>query len=206
MPFQPVPDTVQAKFEGRIDGQQTINDLYFHSTIGPRSAAEVFILTLNLNTWYAGLIAPQLNEAWTGVRTAVKGLSNAAAITAELTMGDAVGGIAGEFAPNNVSMAVKFSTGLSGRSSHGRNYVPALTNSQIVGNTIVSGWATAVVEAYGALLAGGEVLPAGWDWVVVSRRTGGEARPTGVTLPVMAVSVTDLTVDSMRSRLPGRGL
>lgn len=205
MPFVPVPDCVQIKFEGRIDNQQTINDLYFRSTIGPRSAADVQLLNGQLASWYAGFIAPQLNVGWTGVRAIARGLTNEIGFTAEASMATAAGAVTGEAMPNNVSMAVKFSTGLAGRSNHGRNYVPALSDSIVDGNNIDPDWATAVVDAYAQLIFPGSVLPGGWIWVVVSRRTNGDWRTTGVFQEVLAVSVTDLIVDSMRSRLPGRG-
>jgi len=113
--------------------------------------------------------------------------------------------VTGEAAPNNCSMAVSFRTAVSGRSNRGRNYVPVLTNSQVSENLIDSSWAQDVVNAYSELLFGGGALPAGWVWVVVSRFTGGLPRTVGTFNEIFSVLVTDLIVDSMRTRLPGRG-
>jgi len=205
MPFVPVPDCVGVKIEGRIDNQQTINDVYFRSTIGPRGLSDVQFLAGAVANWYNTNIVPQLNVGWTGVRAMARGLTNAAGIVYEVSMSTSVGAITGEALPNNVSMAVKFGTGLAGRSNHGRNYVPALSDSIVDGNNIDPDWATAVIDGYSTLLFPSSVLPDGWIWVVVSRFTNGEPRVTGLFQEVTSVGVTDLIVDSMRSRLPGRG-
>ncbi len=205
MPFIPVPDCVSIKIEGRIDNCQTINDLYFRSTIGPRSAADVLALAAALETWVVGYLAPQLNIGWSGIKVAARGLSNVNGLTAESSLAGISGAITGEALPNNVSMAVKFSTGLSGRSNHGRNFVPALSDSIVDGNNIDPDWAVAVVDAYAALIFPSASIPSGWIWVVVSRYLNNEPRAEGVFHEVLSVGVTDLVVDSMRSRLPGRG-
>jgi len=205
MAFIPVPDCVHIKIEGRVDNQTTINDLYFRSTIGPRSASDVNGLNNTIAGWYMTNMAPLLNEAWTGVKATARGLSNVVGFTAESSMLGSVGGVTGEAAPNNCSMAVSFRTGLAGRSNHGRNYVPCLTNSQVIGNTIDSDWANDVLGAYGLLIFPSVDIPSGWIWVVVSRFTGGAPRLTGTFQEIISVNVSDLIVDSMRTRLPGRG-
>lgn len=205
MPFVPVPDCVQCKIEGRVDGQTTINDLYFRHTTGPISLSDMNALRVAVATWYQGFIVPNLNEAWTGVRLQLQGLTNSSGIVTEQSLLGVQGGVTGEAAPNNCSMAVSFRTGLAGRSNHGRNYVPVLTNSQLVGNNIDPDWATTIVDGYFELVFPGTALPGGWLWVVVSRRTNNDWRTTGVFQEITSVQVTDLTVDSMRTRLPGRG-
>jgi len=205
MPFIPVPDCVHIKIEGRIDNCQTINNLYFRSSIGPRSAADILELAESIGTWVASTLAPLLNENWSGVRVLARGLTNALGLTAEVSISTVTGLVTGEALPNNVSMAVKFATGHAGRSSHGRNYVPALSDTIVDGNDIDGGWATSIVEAYANLIFPGPVLPDGWIWVVVSRYTNNEPRAEGIFQEIFSVSVTDLIVDSMRSRLPGRG-
>lgn len=205
MPFVPVPDCVQCKIEGRIDGQQTINDLYFRSTTGPRSAADVQALSDAIAIWYGDTMAPLLNEGWSAVRVTSMGLSSPTPFVAESTMTGVVGGVSGEAAPNNCTMCVSFRTGLGGRSNRGRNYVPCLTNSQVVGNLIDAGWAADIVAGYNALVFPTSVLPSGWIWVVVSRVSGGVERVEGVFHEVFSCLVGDLIVDSMRTRLPGRG-
>lgn len=205
MAFIPVPDCVAVKIEGSLDGQQTINDLYFRSTIGPRSAADVVALAASIATWVEVWLAPLLNVAWLGRKVSARGLSNAEGFTSEVSLLGIDGAVAGEAMPNNVSMAVSFRTGMAGRSSHGRNFVPALSDVNVDGNNIDPTWATDVVTAYSELVFPGTILPGGWIWAVVSRFTNNEPRAEGTFKEIFTVSVTDLIVDSMRSRLPGRG-
>jgi len=205
MPFIPVADVAHVRIEGRMDNQQTVNDLYFRHTTGPIAAADLQGLVVAASTWVISFLAPTLNEGWSGVKCAGRDLTSALGFVAESGLVGVVGGTAGEAAPNNCSMAVSFRTAFAGRSFRGRNYVPCLTNSQVNGNNIDADWAQSVVDAYSELLFGGGSLPAGWVWVVVSRFTNNEPRVAGLFNEVFAVTVTDLIVDSQRRRLPGRG-
>lgn len=207
MPFIPFEDCVTVTVQGQVDGQLTINDLSFRSSTGPRSLADVQALVAAVGVWYDSSIASRLNEAWTGLRLTGKGLTNPNGLIVVQDFTATVGQIAGEAAPNNCTMAVSFQTGLSGRSFRGRNYVPCLTNSQVTGNYIDSTWAQSIVDAYSDLTfpANIGILPGGWEWVVLSRKSGGVDRSVGVFTEITNVVVTDLVVDSQRNRLPGRG-
>lgn len=205
MPFIPVADVAHVRIEGRMDNQETINDLYFRHTTGAIAAADLVALDEAIAVWYGGTMAPLLNEGWHGVAVHGRDLTTALGFVNDRSIGTVVGGISGEAAPNNCTMAVSFRSALSGRSNRGRNYVPVLTNSQVTGNFIDSDWAQSIVDGYAELLFGGGALPGGWVWVVVSRFTNNEPRVAGVFNEVFSVLVTDLVVDSQRRRLPGRG-
>lgn len=204
MAFIPVENTAQVRMEGRVDNQQVINDLYFRHTTGAIAAADLLALNTAISSWNVGQLMTILNEAYSGVACHARDLTTAIGFTSDVPM-SGTGGVSGEAAPNNCTMAVSFRTSLSGRSNRGRNYVPCLTNSQVTGNNIDTTWAQSVVDAYAQLLFGGGALPAGWVWVVVSRFTGGLPRVAGTFQEVFSVLVTDLVVDSQRRRLPGRG-
>jgi hypothetical protein len=75
----------------------------------------------------------------------------------------------------------------------------------VTGNTLNAGYASDFVIAYNDLLPGGVFEPDGWRWVVLSRYTAGAPRAAGVAFAVTRALFTDLTVDSQRRRLPGRG-
>jgi hypothetical protein len=203
--FQPAPDCVQVTVEGSLDGQLTINDLFFRSSIGPRTPADVLALTAAIRDWYETSIAVMLNHNWEGRVVKGKGLSSPNPITALVSMTGVVGGETGDQLPNNCSMAVHFGTGLAGRSFSGRNYVPVLDRDDVVGNFIDSTWATAIVGGYQQLLFPSVVVPDGWIWVVISRVQGGVRPAEALFHEILSVSVVDLVVDSQRRRLPGRG-
>lgn len=203
--FQPAPDCVQITIEGSLDGQLTINDLFFRSQIGPRTAAEVNTLNLAISGWYAASVATQLNHNWEGRVSKARGLSTPNPFVGLSSMVGVTGGGAGDQLPNNCSMAVHFGTGAAGRSRQGRNYVPVLDRDDVVGNFIDSGWAAGIVTAYEELLFPGSIVPDGWIWVVVSRMQGGVRPAEAQFHEISSVSVVDLVVDSQRRRLPGRG-
>jgi len=205
MAFIPVSDTAQVRIEGRVDNQQTINDLYFRHSTGAIAQADIQALASAMATWYGGSMCPLLNEAWQGVATHARDLSSELGFVADQSMVGTNGTVTGEAAPNNCTMSVSIRSAFPGRSFRGRNYVPVLTNSQVTGNNIDADWAQSVVDAYALLLFGGGALPGGWVWVVVSRFSGGLPRPDGVFSEVFSVRVVDLVVDSQRRRLPGRG-
>lgn len=205
MAFIPVVDTAHVRIEGSVDSQETINDLYFRRTTGAITSADLLALVNAMETWVEDNLAPQLNEAWSGRKVVGRDLTLVNGFVAEASLTGIVGGIAGEAAPNNCTIAVSFRTALSGRNYRGRNYVPVLTNSQVTGNLVDSGWALTIAGVYQELLFPSTVLPDGWIWVVVSRFIDNLPRLTGVFTEIQSVVFTDLVVDSQRRRLPGRG-
>lgn len=210
MAFIPVPNTAQIRLEGRLDNQQTINDLYFFQD-GGFTELELANLTANVFSWWNTSIVTLLNEGFSSLRASARDLTSPTGLSFETALGAAAGSVTGEAAPNNVAPAVSFRTGLAGRSFRGRNYVPGISNSDVVGNNIDAGWRDDILTGYSLLLPGGTVLPAGFIWVVVSRFSGVDVdgapvpRLEGIVTTITAVIFTDTIVDSQRRRLPGRG-
>jgi len=203
MAFQAAPNIAQLTLQGVVDRQETINDLYFAISGGSITPVSLAAITGSVAEWWGAEIVPQLSEDWSSVRVVGTDLTTQTGprIETQLAM---IGGVAGEAAPNNVAACVKFLTAFRGRSFRGRNFVPAIPNSQITLNTLAGGIIDALVAAYGLLVGPGTLL-AGWQWVVLSRHTAGALRPTGVGSPVVDVAMTTNTVRSMRSREVGVG-
>jgi hypothetical protein len=205
MAFIPVENCAKIVIEGTVDGQQVDNDLYFRHTTGAITEADLVSLTSQIASWMGSTYAPLLNVAWQGSRVKGRALDFSFGFVAETSMVGTVGGVSGEAAPNNCSMSVSFRTSFAGRSFRGRNYVPCLTNSQVTGNVIDTGFITDVIAAYTDLIFPGVSAPPGWEWAVVSLFTLGAPRVAGVFTAVTSVIVVDNIVDSQRRRLPGRG-
>jgi len=205
MAFVPVENTAKIVIQGSVDGQEVDNDLYFRHTTGVITQADLQSLATQMATWQGGSYNPILNVAYHGRVVKARALDFSFGFIAEASTVGSDGGVSGEAAPNNVTMAVKFNTNFAGRSFRGRNYVPVMTNSEITGNVIDSAFQAAVIAAYSELLPGGVSQPPGWEWVVVSLVTLGAPRVAGVFTGIVSVSVTDDIVDSQRRRLPGRG-
>jgi len=210
MAFVPAVNCAHVRLEGVIDGQQTINDLYFRNSAAI-SVADIAGLAVNIRDWFDLTFSTICDASWTTVAVHARDLTTAFGVVSDLAAAGTIGGTAGEGAPNNVAACISFRTGLAGRSFRGRNYIPAVPNSQIDLNTFETEYIAACIAVYSDFLPGGAVLPAGWEWVILSRFSGvgpgGVPIPriTGVMTPVLSVLFTDFTADSMRSRLPGRG-
>lgn len=210
MPFVPAAECVGVKLEGVIDGQQTINDLYFRLP-GGFILTDIQSLTTNLVDWFNLALTPNLSEDWTSVAVHSRGLNVPEGFIVDTSTGSVVGGATIEAAPNNVAACISFRTGFAGRSFRGRNYVPGIPNDQVNLNTLEPDWMLAVKAAYDLLLPAGTALPGGWEWVIVSRFSGvdvnGNPIPRTVATVTLVVSTlfTNAIVDSQRRRLPGRG-
>jgi hypothetical protein len=210
MAFIPVPNTAQIRLEGRLDNQQTINDLYFFQD-GGFTSLELEDLTANVFSWWNTSIVTVLNEGFSSLRASARDLTTENGISFETATGASSGGVSGEAAPNNVAPAVSFRTGMAGRSFRGRNYIPGISNSSVVGNNVDAGWRDDILNGYSLLLPAGSVLPGTFVWVVASRFSGVDVdgkpipRLAGIVTTITAVIFTDTVVDSQRRRLPGRG-
>lgn len=215
MPFVPVTNVAHAQFVGQIDGQETVNDLYFVSTAPPITALSLSVLADALSLWYTTDLVPVFAEDWEYSHTRVRDLTAVDSFVATSTNGGPVsGGTTGEAAPSNVTANITFGTGLAGRNNHGSNRLPAIPNEQITLNTLDTGFLTTIVNTYSDLIAPSTVLPGGWTWVVVSRFSGftivdGKKVPTprdpAVFHEIFDVYFTDAIVDSQKTRLPKHG-
>lgn len=210
MAFVPAVSVVGVQLEGRVDNCQTINDLYFKFTAG-LSLPDVQGLVANLANWFTLSFASNLSEDWSTLAIHGRGLDVQNGIVVDSTPTPMPGGETGEAAPNNVALCISFRTGIGGRAFRGRNYVPGVPNSMITLNTFDADWLAAVAASYALLLPGGGALPTGWTWGVLSRFSGVDGaghpipRAEGVFTPITNTVYSDITADSMRGRLPGRG-
>lgn len=105
--------------------------------------------------------------------------------------------------PANVSLAIKLSTALSGRSFRGRLYHPTLMESWVTGDIVDGGVRDGLVEQYSRFL-GIYGVSTPYSWSVLSKQIHNDPRFEGVLTNVTAVSA-DNVVDSQRRRLLGRG-
>jgi hypothetical protein len=210
MPFVPVPNTLAVDVLFLLDGQRMENTLYFEKPDG-WTGAQIADWLDQLRTLISADLMPLLATAIQFLELVGRLLDTASSIGLSLPITpDVTGGVAVEPMPNNVAYTISFKTGLSGRSFRGRNYIGGLPNTAVTGNDIEAGTRTGLLDYYTALQAMADSN--GTPWVVVSRFSGVDPitgdpipRVTGVTTPILTVSTFDLTVDSQRRRLPGRG-
>jgi hypothetical protein len=202
MPFQPAPSIAQVTIEGTVDSQLTVNDLFFFSS-GAVTGVSLALLGNAVATWAATSLVPFLSRDWAGSRVRCFDLGSPTGFQYTVGMVE-VGGVDVEAAPNNVAACVSIRTAQRGRSGRGRNYIPAIPNSLITLNTMDPGWMSDILGAYGFLVGAG-TFAAGWQWVVLSRVTGGVPRAAGIGIPVTNAIFVGNKVRSMRSREVGHG-
>lgn len=205
MAFQPVPNVAEVRVRTVVDNQNLLNILHFAHETGPITGTNLAELLGIVDAWYSSAILP-----WLSADLTYRGVDGYdISIPNGVYWGDSTsagpGGSGGESMPGNVAFVVKFYTAERGRSGRGRNYIPGIPEPNVTINTLDITTANNLADGYGGLVAGGTYDPSPWLWVVVSRVSGGVRRAEGVFVPIIGVEYVDLTVDSQRRRLPGRG-
>lgn len=204
MPFVPAPNIVNVELRAILDSQH-IENRFTIDALTAVDATVVEAITNIVNVWAQDTYFDLLphNVSLTEVVGTDQTTDSGAQVTISPT-GSFVGAVAANALPNEVTLCISLRTGNRGRSARGRSYVLALPTDEVSGNNVAGGWAAALVAAFDTLRT--RLITAGYAWTVVSYRHDGEPRTGGpVYFPITTVLVTDLTVDSMRSRKPGVG-
>lgn len=203
MAFQRVPNTAEIIIRGTQGGQEVINTHYAQKT-GGYTQADLESLAAAVDAWVTAEWLPILSTVYTYVRTDIRGLDAAVDVQATNSDGAAAGAVGGTSQANNVTIAVQRNSGLTGRASRGRIYVPGIADSKLADdNHISSTFSGELVDALTALVA--TVVAEGFTNAIVHRIAGGSPLATAVVYPLVEWVVTDVVIDSMRRRLPGRG-
>lgn len=103
--------------------------------------------------------------------------------------------------PNNVTIAISFRTGFSGRSRRGRLYHMGLVEADVTDNSIGVLVGAALLSNYGNFFS--EIASTTTtQHVIVSYCNNGDWRTDALITPVASYVLTDTTVDTQRKRLP----
>lgn len=208
MAFVPVADTAKVALLFTQYNQKLVNTLWFHRT-GGWDAASLTSLCTAINSWVVAEMLSSMNN------TVTYNGSEAVDMTAEgqegafvpVTSGN-VGTKSGDGLPSNVTAAIAFKTGFTGRSNRGRNFFIGLDPDQVAGDSLTPAsipFLTGIYDALASYLTG---LAA--EHVVASLYHGidGDGKPipraAGIIHAVTSYFV-DSALDSMRRRLIGRG-
>lgn len=112
-----------------------------------------------------------------------------------------------ELLPNNVTLAIKWTTNKRGRSYRGRTYWIGLSlgdQSSVNSNQIDSGRATDILNDMTTLMTG--TKPNGGQLVVLSYANDCTWRTTAEPTVIVAATLTDPVFDSQRRRLPAHNI
>jgi len=204
MGFVASPNCGEFGLQITVNGQKCANVFHVEGA-APYNAGTLTVVSAFLTTWWFDNIRPQLSNdvALTSIIARSLESINAPSIEFDDTM-PIVGSAStnGPILPHNVTVAIKWTTGLRGRSYRGRTYHPALYEGQVVGSIVDAGELTQLVDGYSALIPA--LAAEGYTLVVYSRYANKLERATGVCTPITNCSADDV-VDSQRRRLPGRG-
>lgn len=202
MPFVPIPDCVKVEMVFGQAGQIVQNVYHVRDPIIPSvgtltSIAEMF------KGWWDVEVQTLMSSKVSLNSIKVTSLETETSLGIEYVDGLPLAALGSPNAlPNNATVAVKWLTGVRGRSYRGRTYHIGLTTLQVTESTLSELAQTALTAAYNELISTAEANDT--PLVVASRVANGAPRPVGVTTTVTGCSV-NRTVDSQRRRLPERG-
>lgn len=138
-------------------------------------------------------------------RIITRDLTTESGVGTEVTLGlPAAGTAVAPALPNSVSVAVKWGTGLAGRSFRGRTFHIGLCEDQVTANKLVTSVQNNLNDAYDNLRVVLDNAILAIEFGVLSRYHAGAPRANGILTPILGVSI-DPVIDSQRRRLPGRG-
>jgi len=203
MAFQSVPDCVSATFVFNEASTEIVNRLTFAKAGGYDQSA-VDDLCAALDQYWATYWRPLQTAALSYINAVVKGLENQIDFFSVNNANTGPGTRSGTQLPNNVTWAIRFTTGAIGRSARGRMYVCGLVAGDVneatnsVTTTAANNWLAALETHLGTAVGG-----LGWQHVIVSRFHDNAERATGVYRQVTGYGYHDLVLDSQRGRLPG---
>lgn len=204
MAFQPVGNGAEVVIKGINQGSECVTTFGFLGTVG-FTLMDLGTLVENLRFAWSTYALPQLPTTYEAFEAVGKGLRTSTDVEYSSPFPSGSSGLLGAAAlPNNVSLAVARKTGNVGRSNRGRVFWPAFTEADVAANEVTSARTLGIVNALNDIQVESEATGV-FLMGIISRRTGGALRPTGVVLPVRSWTVVDRTVDSQRRRLPRRG-
>lgn len=206
MAFQPCPGVVALAFRQTMSGEFTENVLHVATAMGTiPPPADLPILAANAWDWWRDHMAPTIGNNVVLNQVIATDLSTEGGPQAVHSDTPIVGAISGVKLPNNCSLAVKGSTGLSGRSNRGRWFMQGLVETMLgsdnrINSTQIGLWVAALDNALTSIPTG---TTAAFAVVVLSRYHAKVKRLVGVGTAIIAWTFVDDVVDSQRRRLPG---
>lgn len=209
MPFIPAVNTARVTMTYSQFGQRMENVFYVQSP-GAWTEASLISLVDVFEDWNSTSVIALQSLTVTLIAISARDLTVQEGPTSErgVTV-DNQGVIASAAMPGNVTLAIKFNTGLAGRSRRGRKFVIGLTDAACDGNQVLPGTRDNWLAAYDALLTA--ISAAGFELVVASFYKGTDVdgdpvpRVTALLTPVTGFTA-DENLDSQRRRLTGRGV
>lgn len=201
--FQRVPNTAEIDMIYTLNGVTVQNVFYAQLPTG-YVQADLQALADKIDTAFLATFVTEMPPEVAYIRTDVRGLDQINDLTATQNAGAGVGTHTGSAFPNNVTLAIRKTSGLTGRSARGRTFWIGVPDDEVAGadeNFLKATWADAAVSDIGTIrnFIGTVGL---WEPVLVSRFENKVERDEGALFPWTGESYVDRRVDTHRGRLP----
>jgi hypothetical protein len=205
--FQPVPDVIEATVQYNYFGQLVENKFYVKANVTPTLTIVAEVADI-LDDWVTTSMLPNLPSNCTYIRSIARDLTTAASFESIDATGAGAGSNSGTGLASNVTAAFHRATAFSGAKQKSRIYWPVILGGQTVdADHLASASGIGMIAILDALrtafLAG---VSATFDYGYVQRVIGGVRLSSGNFVQVLAHTLTDYVLDSMRDRLPGHGV
>lgn len=203
MAFQPVPETAAAQYVFTGPGGRMVNTFWFKKTGGWVIADFMDGAQAMDNEWQnmRNLVSQDVSVVDIYWRDHSVQFGPVYSHGAPL---NPAGSNVNPVAPSNVTFKIKFAIPVAGRGRQGGIYVPGMPDTIPTGDDVFDGWANEwqdkLVDMVNAV-----ILATGGVHVVVNRFLNGVKLAAGVPQTGVTITYEDLTVDSQRRRLKGRG-
>lgn len=208
MAFIPAVNTARVEMVFS-QGAQIVENVYHVLNSTGWDVPGLQLLGLTFIDWWNDNLRTQSSDNLSLNNVKVRDMTTASSPAVEVATGLPLVGTSTVPLPNSSTLAVKWITGLAGRSFRGRTYHLGLSQGTLVNpNQITAAFHTILQDAYDALVAA--VIAGGAELVVASFFSGvgsGGApipRSTAVLTPIISAAVNNV-LDSQRRRLPERG-
>lgn len=209
MPFIPAENTARVEMVFSQNGQivENVYHVAFAGSISPTMLTDMCAI---FKAWWVTNLQGGVSNTVSLNVIKARDLTTSSGSAVEYTTGlPLVGGSSLHALPNNSTLAIKWSTGLAGRSFRGRTYHVGLTVGDLLdGNHLTTASQTAYTTEYQALV--GDVEAGDANLVVASFYSGVDG--LGKPIPRSSAVITNIdnaivnaTLDSQRRRLPERG-
>lgn len=200
MAFQSVPLTAEIviSYEGN---NVTSNNVLQAKLGGGYDLADLEVLAAAVDAAVVADWLPLQTLDQDYLSTTVRGLEFANDQETVNNDGTGPGGDTNAGLPGSVTIAIKKSSGLTGRSARGRMYWIGMPKSELAANEnfVLLSYVVDVEDAVEAMRAA--IAATVWDPVIVSRFLDGAPRATGATFSWIATVAVNENVDSQRRRL-----
>lgn len=204
MTFVPNDKVAQLSAHYIWNGQEVMNTIYV-ATAAEMTPVDLQNATIYVGQYLQNTMLDYQNNTLRLVDVMGQRLAGSSDIQYTwIPTGSAVGLITSPGCSNNVSIAVTFKTGFSGRSYQGRNFWLGMSENDTTNNQVNAGVITNILTAYNGLIAGLEADTTA-EMVVYSRINNGTPRTLGLATKILTATVANDIIDSQRRRLPGRG-